>query len=151
MKFRYISAALLCVLLLFSCSSVSERNVAEAVSVPSEKNTGNSVQNTEPLFQSSLTLLFGGDIMAHRVNFSMKDYYAIWKEVKPLVRTADFSFANIESPVDDDLTVSGGSKTIHYMISSQYMDQDRIMKNTAKRRFNFRSNVDSEVGIVKVG
>ena len=49
--------------------------------------------------QSSLTLLFAGDIMAHTPNFSMADYGKIWEAVTPLVSSCDLSFANIESPV----------------------------------------------------
>ncbi|MFA6856461.1 MAG: CapA family protein [Treponema sp.] len=57
--------------------------------------------NTIP--SAALTLLFGGDIMAHVQNFKMNDFSVIWKDVAPLIRSADFSFANIESPVDDDI------------------------------------------------
>ena len=49
------------------------------------------------------------------------------------------------------LSVSGGSQNTHYMLSAQYMDQDGIMKNTNNRRYNFRSNIDSKLGIVKLG
>lgn len=49
------------------------------------------------------------------------------------------------------LSVSGGSKTTHYMLSAQYTDQDGIMRNTANRRYNFRSNLDTQLGIVKIG
>jgi len=49
----------------------------------------------------TLTLLFGGDIMCHTQNFMTSDFSVIWKEVVPFIRSADFSFANIESPVDD--------------------------------------------------
>ena len=49
------------------------------------------------------------------------------------------------------LSVSGGSKDAHYMLSAQYMNQEGIMKNTSNRRFNFRSNIDAKLGIVKVG
>ena len=63
-------------------------------------STGKPTENAahEPV---SLTLLFGGDIMAHEENFSMKDFSLIWADVKPLVSGADLSFANIESPVMD--------------------------------------------------
>lgn len=137
MKFRYITAALLSVLLLFSCRSVPEKNVAEAVPVPSEKDSGNSVQNAEPSFQPSLTLLFGGDIMAHRVNFSMNDYSVIWKEVKPLVRSADFSFANIESPVDDDLPCSAYPDfNMHHQYAEAAVDAGFNVFSLVNNHFN---------------
>lgn len=50
---------------------------------------------------SSIKLLFAGDIMAHKPNYSMKDFHKIWLSVKDQIRSADLSFGNIESPVDD--------------------------------------------------
>lgn len=49
------------------------------------------------------------------------------------------------------LSVTGGSESMHYMISAQYFKQEGILKETANQRFNFRSNVDAKVGILKVG
>ena len=49
------------------------------------------------------------------------------------------------------LAVSGGSKDVHYMISTQYFKQEGILRNTANQRFNFRSNLDAQLGIVKLG
>ncbi len=49
------------------------------------------------------------------------------------------------------LSVTGGSKDVHYMISTQYFKQEGILKNTSNQRFNFRSNVDAKLGIVKIG
>lgn len=49
------------------------------------------------------------------------------------------------------LSVSGGSKDVHYMISTQYFKQEGILRNTANQRFNFRSNLDAKLGIVKLG
>lgn len=49
------------------------------------------------------------------------------------------------------LSVTGGSKDVHYMISTQYFQQEGILKNTANQRFNFRSNLDAKLGIFKVG
>lgn len=66
-----------------------------------EKNQGSNLEEPS-LDEEKLTLLFAGDIMAHRENFSMKDFSLIWKDVKPEIQNADFSFANIESPVMDE-------------------------------------------------
>ena len=49
------------------------------------------------------------------------------------------------------LSVNGGSKAVHYMISTQYFQQDGILRETANQRFNFRSNLDAQLGIVKLG
>lgn len=56
--------------------------------------------------RGELSLLFAGDIMAHDVNYRMKDYTAIWSGVKELPSSCDIAFANIEMPVDDDLPMS---------------------------------------------
>lgn len=50
----------------------------------------------------NLRLLFAGDIMAHTQNFSMDDYSLIWADIREQVSAADFSFANLESPVMEE-------------------------------------------------
>lgn len=86
MSFKYFYAIIAAVFILFSCKSLPETEKTE-----------------EP---ERLTLLFAGDIMAHRANYSMKNYSKIWKDIKPLVSGADFSFANIEAPVNKNLPFS---------------------------------------------
>lgn len=86
MSFKYFYAITAAVFFLFSCKSLPETEKTE-----------------EP---ERLTLLFAGDIMAHRPNYSMKNYSKIWKDIKPLVSGADFSFANIEAPVNKNLPFS---------------------------------------------
>ena len=49
---------------------------------------------------NSITLLFAGDVMAHNVNYNMKDYNLIWEDLKPDFAKADFTFANLEAPID---------------------------------------------------
>ena len=55
---------------------------------------------------SDITLLFGGDIMAHDQNYNVKDFDDIWKDVKPILQGAELAFANIEAPVDSTRPVS---------------------------------------------
>lgn len=86
MSFKYFYAIIAAVFFLFSCKSLPETEKTE-----------------EP---ERLTLLFAGDIMAHRPNYSMKNYSKIWNDIKPLVSGADFSFANIEAPVNKNLPFS---------------------------------------------
>jgi len=49
------------------------------------------------------------------------------------------------------LSVNGGGKDVHYMVSASYFNQDGILKQTDYERFNFRSNIDAKLGRVKVG
>ncbi len=58
-----------------------------------------SCQSAKKSGQKNLSLLFAGDIMAHTQNFSIKDYNLIWDDIRQQVEEADFSFANLESPV----------------------------------------------------
>ena len=55
---------------------------------------------------SDITLLFGGDIMAHSSNYRVKDLNDIWGDVKPIIQDSDLAFANIEAPVDSTKPVS---------------------------------------------
>lgn len=55
---------------------------------------------------SSITFTFSGDIMAHDINFNMKDYSLIYKDVKEILDNDDLSFGNMEMPVCDDLPLS---------------------------------------------
>ncbi|WP_028902941.1 MULTISPECIES: TonB-dependent receptor [unclassified Prevotella] len=71
------------------------------------------------------------------------DHFANTQWAKEMYRTAAMH--------QHHLSVSGGGKDMHYMLSAQYMDQDGILKNTANRRYNFRSNIDAKLGLVKLG
>lgn len=92
---------------LFSCASSSNvssenlensaTNLVQNPSLPIENiDHKNDVLNDE----KTISLLFAGDIMAHSVNFNMKDYNKIWTDVKGVISAADLSFANLEAPVD---------------------------------------------------
>ncbi len=76
-------------------------------------------------------------------NGSDPDHYANTDWADELFRTAFMQ--------QHHLSVAGGSQYMHYMVSMQYLDQDGIMKNTANKRYNFRSNVDAKLGRVKIG
>ena len=44
-----------------------------------------------------------------------------------------------------NLTFSGGSKTVRYMLSGDFQDQEGILLNTSQTRMNFRANVDGDI------
>lgn len=50
-----------------------------------------------------LTLTFAGDIMAHTINFEGGRFEKIFEDIKDFVSDSDFSFANIEAPVNDHI------------------------------------------------
>lgn len=53
-----------------------------------------------------LQLSFIGDIMAHDVNFQMKDYDLIYAQVKSYFEDDDLTFGNLEFPIVEDLPFS---------------------------------------------
>jgi hypothetical protein len=63
-------------------------------------------QKPEPPRKPGLLLSFTGDIMAHKNNFTMKDYNDIYADVKDLFTSDDLSFANLEFPVYEDVPMS---------------------------------------------
>ena len=68
---------------------------------------------------SDISLLFGGDIMAHNRNYYIEDFDDIWKDVKTIIQKADLAFANIEAPVDSTKQVSSFPK---FNMSRNYLD-----------------------------
>ncbi|MEE0887523.1 MAG: CapA family protein [Treponema sp.] len=88
MNFKFFYSVILFSFFIFSCKTIPKNEALEL---------------EEP---ERITLLFAGDIMAHRPNFNMKNYHKIWENIKPIVSKADFSFANIEAPVDQNLPFS---------------------------------------------
>ena len=115
MKIRNSFYLLFCIIVLASCKTVPKQKPAseapetpsgQNLSVSAEENPASSLESEKKAsetLQHNLTLLFAGDIMAHKPNYSMSDYSLIWKDIAPLARSCDFSFANIEAPVDDSI------------------------------------------------
>lgn len=56
--------------------------------------------------EDSLVLTFTGDLMAHEKNQSMGDYNDIYGALAPWLLTDDFSFINLETPVDAERKTS---------------------------------------------
>lgn len=73
---------------LYSCKTTSSLESAEKKEKPSKSK------------DSEIELLFAGDVMAHNVNYRMKDYEIIWDGVRDEISAADLAFANIEAPID---------------------------------------------------
>ncbi|UTC76212.1 CapA family protein [Treponema sp. OMZ 792] len=80
--FLFVSA-----ILLFSCNSTSK-------AIP-QKNSVNEI-----------TLSFSGDIMAHDVNFKMKDYNRIYDDIRDILLNDDLTFGNIETPICEEKPLS---------------------------------------------
>ena len=89
-KFFFLSAVFFSSILLSSCGTTKHLSNDE-------------IQNgsTEPV--SELSLLFAGDIMAHAPNYKPGNFERIWRDITPLVSSADLSFANVEAPVANSI------------------------------------------------
>ena len=86
-------------------SSISENiesspeNIQDIEKVPAVTET-KEPEIIIPETSDEITLLFGGDIMAHGINYNVSSYDKIWEDIKDVVSAADIAFANIESPID---------------------------------------------------
>jgi poly-gamma-glutamate synthesis protein (capsule biosynthesis protein) len=82
--------------------TATDSSVAESIAPVFEDGT--PIRNAENSFAGRDTILctFGGDIMAHKPNFNMKNYDSIYTDIAPLLKESDLAFANMESPVDDE-------------------------------------------------
>ena len=113
-KILYLCASLLCTLITafgaFSCTSfqADTQSTQNAQSMHTEDSgcaesgTKNASALLEPeIKQQPLYLAFAGDIMAHTVNYRMKDYNLIYEDIVPLLSSRDLAFANLETPVCD--------------------------------------------------
>jgi TonB-linked SusC/RagA family outer membrane protein len=87
--------------------------------------------------------VYTADMLQKLQDGSDLDHFANTDWVDELFRTAPM--------IQHNLSISGGSKDVHYMISTGYLNQDGILKKTGYERFNFRSNVDARLGVFKLG
>lgn len=102
-KVKRFSFIFLCIL-FFSCKS-SQIEKKEVVEQKKQIETENQIETEKSTTiqkkqNNEITLLFGGDIMAHTVNYAITDYAKIWKDITPLLQSSDLAFANIEAPID---------------------------------------------------
>lgn len=76
----------------YGCKStdVADNRISETESIEKQEND----------LDKSITLLFGGDIMAHTQNYNISEYKKIWNDVEDIIQPADLAFANIEAPID---------------------------------------------------
>lgn len=87
--------------------------------------------------------MYTADMLKKLQDGSDPDHFANTDWVDALFRTAPMTQHN--------LSVNGGNKDLHYMISAGYLNQEGILEKTGYERFNFRSNVDAKLGIFKMG
>ncbi len=87
--------------------------------------------------------MYTSDMLKKLQDGSDPDHFANTDWADALFRTAPMTQHN--------LSINGGSKDVHYMISAGYLNQEGILEKTGYERFNFRSNIDAQLGIFKMG
>lgn len=101
MKKNYLLTFLSFLFFFTACQTTKNRVIQEiAVSPEPAIDQTESDSSIKESPSDTITLLFGGDIMAHSVNYQISTYAKIWKDVKYIIEPADLAFANIEAPVD---------------------------------------------------
>lgn len=100
MKIKILISITFIFLLFTACQSTKNTVITEIAA--SEPDYQESVQeiSIKEYPSDTITLLFGGDIMAHTVNYQITTYEKIWRDVKHIIQPADLAFANIEAPID---------------------------------------------------
>ncbi|UTC65499.1 CapA family protein [Treponema sp. OMZ 788] len=121
LKFYYFLFA--SAVILFSCASMSK-----------------DVPNTESTV-SEIILSFSGDIMAHDVNFNMKNYNRIYEDIRDILLNDDLTFGNIETPVCDEKPLSSFP---FFNVHSDYL---RAAIDGGFDVFSFANNHTNDQGI----
>ena len=89
------------------------------------------------------TDFYTSDMLAKIQNGSDPDHFADTDWQSLIYRTAPMTQHN--------LSVNGGNKNVHYMISAGTTYQEGIIEKTDYHRYNLRSNIDAKLGIFKFG
>lgn len=96
--------------ILFSCCVIaaSAQTNDDRTGQDGTASSANNNTSSTRIFPPTppLVLTFAGDLMAHNINFNMKMYDLIYKDVEKILHDDDLSFVNIETPVCDALPFS---------------------------------------------
>lgn len=120
---KYLFIHILFLLLFISCSSTKpvktpfENEIPEIAENENTDLVGTSIKNSDSP-SDTITLLFGGDVMAHTVNYQITTYEKIWRDVKYMIQPADLAFANIEAPID---TTKPASSYPNFNMTQKYI------------------------------
>lgn len=114
--------------------------IQEATVLP---NYVNSYEWAKMYNETHNNRIYTKDMLKKIQDGSDPDHFANTDWAAAMFRTAPMQQHN--------LSVNGGTQKTHYMLSFQYLNQEGILRATANRRYNFRSNVDVQIGILKLG
>lgn len=101
---------------IFSCSTTkdiqsTEGKIDESTEISKNENNQESENVLNPIKNKTqnrtpLTLTFCGDLMCHTENAQTKNYADIYKDIESIILKDDFTFANLETPVNNNLPYS---------------------------------------------
>lgn len=118
-KFFYILSI---TFLFFTACTSTPSNQNVSVESPAEQiiqeETEEKIPKDDNTSRDSITLLFGGDIMAHWQNYVITTYEKIWRDVKYFIQPCDLAFANIEAPID---TTKESSSYPNFNMTQKYV------------------------------
>ena len=118
-KFFYILSI---TFLFFTACTSTPSNQNVSVESPAEQiiqeETEEKIPKDDNTPRDSITLLFGGDIMAHWQNYVITTYEKIWRDVKYFIQPCDLAFANIEAPID---TTKESSSYPNFNMTQKYV------------------------------
>ena len=108
--------------LFFTACTSTPSNQNVSVESPAEQiiqeETEEKIPKDDNTPRDSITLLFGGDIMAHWQNYVITTYEKIWRDVKYFIQPCDLAFANIEAPID---TTKESSSYPNFNMTQKYV------------------------------
>lgn len=117
MKKNYLLTFLSFLFFFTACQSTKADLNNKVTSPILPKAPAQKIQD-EKTSKSQLNLLFAGDIMAHSVNYNVRNYNKIWESISETVLSADLAFGNIESPVD---TTKEASSYPQFNMTKKYL------------------------------
>ena len=88
-----------------------------------------------------LKLSFIGDVMAHDVNFNMKDFSVMYENVAEYLLADDLTFGNLEFPIDNSLPYSTYP---NFNVHSEYVE---AVINAGVDVFSLANNHSNDQGI----
>lgn len=106
-------------LLLISCKTTSSIEKTDFNDISPTEQIIKESQNLNSSNLKPLTILFGGDIMAHKPNFNMKNYNTIWENIENVLSDTDLACANLEFSINDNIPCSSYPK---FNVHSNYPD-----------------------------
>ncbi len=117
-KFLICINSILFSLGFFSCATSPKTVNTPAEIEPAPIEEVQNLSSEKPVLQNTITLLFGGDIMAHSVNYNITTYEKIWRDVKHVIEPVDLAFGNIEAPID---TTKAASSYPSFNMTKKYV------------------------------